>query len=119
MKIENQLCTLEQAKRLKELELYYDDPKYAYIERLGEFKLNEVSEFNRWAYQYSDVSLRDRNFYSAFTVAELGVMLGDQTAMVIESVDRTEAESRAAHLIWLLEEKHLTAEEVNQRLLNA
>jgi len=140
MKIEAQVCTFEQSKKLKEL------------------GINNKSTFNYW--DFNNVS--DKFFHSgrqhlvygehcpasgsinnelkecwfpAFTVAELGVMLPNGYDTMQNSVDgwrgynddnsdcppdnegfATEAEARAAMLIYLLENNLTTAEEVNQRL---
>lgn len=127
MKIELQVCTLEQAKRLKEL------------------GVKQESLFVHQSYSYNKIKLTDwdnRNnllgFYSAFTVAELGEMLppwqfaykqstGHYAAYkfhenefvcqgVIPTTYETEAECKAAMLIHLLENSLITAEEVNRNL---
>lgn len=123
MKLENQVCSLDQAKRLKELgvrqdvsiAIWYEFPKdeYLVIYRIGNLSLKE---------------------YSAFTVAEMGQMLPTQCHstkcsnknIYWEWVDdgnelsfpgfMNEAECRASHLITLLELGKLSVEEVNKRL---
>ena len=129
MELSKQVCSLEQAKRLKELgveqeSLFYwtSDSQPDYYLRQGEITCDDD--------------------YSAFTVAELGVMLPIfyvsgkaqdnnytcahyQEATVSRKLrdvkswpgrGKTEAESRAAMLIYLLENGDTTAEEVNKRL---
>lgn len=145
MKIEDQVCTLEQAKKLKEL------------------GVNQTSHF-AWIDEGQLIS-RDKNvkelqllaiatdFTSAFTVAELGVMCRDcisghcaNTAAnyyatpdeyarydldaSVEGIEPlpdplpwyverdTQAKALADLLIWLLESNLITEEEVSQRLSN-
>lgn len=119
MKIESQVCSLEQANRLYELgikgpsEFYYRD--------------NRKPETLRHVTQ---------GFYgvSAFTVAELGVMLPPNFCTKINTAGHcicfdqwmdknankkfgdTEAQARAAMLIHLLESNLVTAEDCNKRL---
>jgi len=140
MKLEDQLCTLEQAKRLRELGITSE----------GYFLLNDKGEaFESWMLEGTE----DR-FYSTFTVAELGVMLPGiinkckLTQWPISGATEetisygmqyrfrgndpvnygvfpsstifgdTEAIVRANLLIAILEEKVLTAEECNKRLID-
>lgn len=100
MKLEDQVVSLELAKKLKELgvkqeSLFYyfsadDDPNDTWISYIGE--IDEIT---------------DGNDYSAFTVAELGDMLGkeyrDKSVAFKYSPDN-EAETRAWTLIHLIEE---------------
>lgn len=129
MKIENQVCTLEQAKRLKEL---------------GITKISENNEDESGFYYVNDDSLqfysREDGFPSmsckaAFTVAELGIMLGILLEFVHRLTDtyvwywnttitdgidyKHEAEARAALLIYLLETNVISPDEVNERLKNS
>ena len=131
MKLEQQVCTLEQAKKLKELGV---EQKVLY-----QWKVNDVqtvvidTPMAMWIERY--VPPVGNAFYAAFTVAELGVMLpnyyeshkgamddtwycgmlegGDGEYFAIE---KTESEARAAMLIYLLGNHLTTPEEVNQRL---
>ncbi len=146
MKIEDQVCTLEQAIKLKELGVIYPEPQYAYINRLGEFQLNNVLEFNRWANDNKEDFVSDRTYYAAFTDAELGVMLPDMLTThlqyelvsvkesdnewlcrycrandlrdtLFDTSGNTEAQSRAEMLIKLLNIKgFVTIDEVNKLL---
>ncbi len=126
MKIENQVVTIEQAKKLKELGVT-QDTLYAFYHHW---------EINKMVYS---LMLKDSDSinesFAAPTVAELGVMLpnyyeshkgamddtwycgmlegGDGEYFAIE---KTESEARAAMLIYLLENHLTTPEEVNQRL---
>lgn len=162
MKIENQVCTVEQAEKLFELGVDLDS-QFAwcwngrYYNRDGSkgFFINQEGFKKEW-----------EEAYCAFTVSELGVMLpnGNQLKrtpniaqfksfrvipkyqeegkkwlcsadvsnlhhVTIDGIDAhevwkiiygdTEAQARAAMLIYLLEHNHITADEVNERLLNA
>lgn len=115
MKIEQQVCTLEQAKRLKEL------------------GIEQRSIFYHFGGKVTNVAWGN-DYFAAFTVAELGVMLlSDCKTQIIsgywsasfhslnnksyyESGFTTEAEARAAMLIYLLENNLTTASSVNTRL---
>lgn len=139
MKIENQVCSLEQAKKLKELGIVQTETSYVWVSRYdGESFLT-----------YYDAGDSVIPQYSAFTVAELGVMLPREfrlpnegichltfsnrldfgaftriknwgTQTIIHTIEGdTEAQSRANMLIWLLESNHITATEVNNRLKNS
>lgn len=120
MKLQDQVCTLEQANRLMSLGI--NQESYFVLGQRG--VLTES-----WAIE-GDEDV----FYSAFTVAELGVMLpaGYDTMyctndgwrgfdlasrdMLDSKTFYTEAECRAAMLIYLLENKLITTKEVNTRL---
>lgn len=138
MKIENQVCALEQAKRLKELGVSQDSYFHYgdHLEGIAETWMHEGNE---------------DTFYSAYTVAELGVMLpatiegyqlrqwtipytiglgnisyGMQYRLVPNKIievipqqpvyGQTEAEARAKLLIAIIEGEKAKVEEVNQRL---
>lgn len=97
MKIENQVCSLEQAKKLDELGVKYKDYQYAYVDfttASGQEAVlcrpaSHVEERQReWAWFMvgshseeitaeidEDTVSADGGIYPAFTVAELGVML--------------------------------------------
>lgn len=157
MKLSEQCCTIEQAKRLKELGVAQDSLFYKHL-NLSDHTLYVKNRNHVWHAVYADFFEHDVRLidymYSAFTVAELGVMLppGCQSAYndhhdywVCEYVEpwdeedepdakpysvegwkltattgdeeyETEAQTRAAMLIHLLENGHTTAAEVNQRL---
>jgi hypothetical protein len=146
MQLENQVITLEQAKRLKELGItalatFYFVENYGLIPRMiydgyGGYEENETVT-NALDGIYKNYC------YPAFTVAELGVMLpsevrtgsGGYGGLVYvfnplgNRLDNcedfnysdytSEAEARGSMLIYLLENNLITVEEVNQRLLNA
>lgn len=129
MKLENQVCSLEQGERLKELGVIQESVFY--------------HTHSKWGVMYKNSIDFKGNPTSAFTVAELGFMLPDMingSSLVLTKHKReygasyynwggevsdinmisknSFAESLAAMLIHLLENNHTTPEEVNQRLLN-
>lgn len=142
MKIEDQVCTLKQAKKLKILKVTQD----SYFQ----WKCNDVQVC---VVQKEMTDMIDRSLpllnknYAAYTLSELGVMLeldddkhlfdyfynghagcyevvlnkrDERKTAGIKLINReegeTEAEARADMLIYLLENKLTTAEEVNKRL---
>lgn len=125
MKIENQVVTIEQAKKLKELGVT-QDTLYAFYHHW---------EINKMVYS---LMLKDSDSinesFAAPTVAELGVMIDwnhvsqsgpykeDQHFYCFTHLqdysDKNEAIVRADVLIYLLENNLTTPEEVNQRLTN-
>jgi len=117
MKLENQVCSLELAKKLKELGVKQDSIFYHTI-----FNQGKESEFNGGVVMnISDFYKMSDENYSAFTVAELGEMLPEKTCSqklpkigwVCESMKAdiggqnadTEANARAKMLVYLLENK--------------
>lgn len=150
MKLENQVCTLKQAKRLRELGIAKES-LFCYVsENLGNFEV--VATFGYSWSDFPDYSSYKHKYF-AYTVAELGVMLPDfqhqngkgfwisfpshssdimKWIGAVETPNRdhsetirhrivhdTEAQARAAMLIYLIENNHITPDEVNKRLLNA
>lgn len=120
MKLEDQVCSLESAKKLKELGVKQDSLWYWHYITGCEGK------YGRWEIIDCDVahnSLRIRNkLISAFTCAELGKMLpvsarsrklfDSENSFIIDAlgqdkffVNKNEAEARAKMLIYLLESK--------------
>ena len=168
MKLENQVCSLDQGKILKELGVqgealfsWFGNEKILNLDRN-----DDGMELNTWVFVSSTVpvnNMQEEHRYDisqetpicpAFTVAELGVMLPstmpyeehiimrmdsgpwienngyscgyievmadyDMGAYIYSKSGKTEAQARAAMLIYLLEEGLITATEVNQRLNNA
>ena len=118
MKPENQVCTLHQAKCLKEFG----------IEQNSYFVWgqNNNSLVESWSIEGTEDI-----FYSAYTVAELGVMLKGYSTPCYwglwqewcfkENGDPrgygTEASARAEYLIYLLKSNQITATECNKRLI--
>jgi len=122
MKLEDQICSLELAKRLKELGVKQKS-LFVYgkaLEQDAEIELfinfNTPKFFNCRTHSFNYI---DKDFYSAFTVAELGEGLGDgivsgkfrdkyycfdyKIAEIDWREDNTEANARAKMLIYLIE----------------
>lgn len=138
MKLQDQVCTLEQAKKLKELGVK-----------------QRVSAFTWRTYKHGSIDsevvfgnfMEPEDFpnlipFDAFTVAELGIMLPEYTETEkrfgsaglrlntggvywrcrntnfdgVQKDGITEAQSKAEQLIQLLENNSITVEEVNERL---
>lgn len=142
MKLQDQVCTLEQAKRLKELG----------VEQVGAIFYH--SHIWNVSWQIRQARFADESFpyFAAFTVAELGLMLPKEFqykgtkcyiqiwlqnaagfSACINKIDwfdgqeihpeiarhtnfKSEAELRASMLIYMLETNLITAAEVNERL---
>ena len=134
MNQKNQVCTKEQALKLKELGVsqetlwsYFKCPSHAGL------CLTEMSVRHVWILTGNPYDDEDIEITAAFTVAELGVMLGplahypqhsdrnDYWYIYLDKYEqfKTEAEVRAATLIYRLEKGAITAAEVNHLLLNA
>jgi hypothetical protein len=130
MKLQSQVCSLEQAKRLKELGIIQTS--------IACYLGTELTLFERGVYNWAEQNNIDA--LAAYTVAELGVMMPDLTYSQYlkgegvwiwsdcgtfneypedDFTRNTEAESRADAIIYLLELEHITPEEVNNRLLNS
>lgn len=129
MKLEDQVISLDAAKKLKDLGIIQDSIYW-------------WDENDKEIYGSSDGSAKDLGCCSAYTVAELGIMLPEWVysklnsgggekwcCMMVESHVRipkkirlkdfyakTESEARGAMLIHLLSKKILTIKKVNQRL---
>jgi hypothetical protein len=141
MKLEKQVCTLEQAKRLKGLGAIQESQCYW---RCG--ILEHVASVNSWGDQQTFGELIKRNdsiwepqwrddyeIYSAFTVAELGAMIGKGTTTSSLLYDAVQDQMNRSHsfticyspqflancIISMLETSRLNAYEINGRLLNA
>lgn len=144
MDISKQVCTLEQAKRLNELGVVQGKSIFYYDCGGGTCRLC-FADKNEGDGYYEALSC-----YSAFTGAELGVMLPNKHghcetrsyyddhiggwfsdyrviktdgphidwSLAAETEGDTEAEARAALVIHLIENKIITTEEINQRLLD-
>lgn len=132
MKLENQVCTLVQAKKLKQLGVTQKGAIFFYgIENKLMFNDNHQFEV--------DQEFDFKSSYSAFTVAELGVMFLPKDGIystisqpsgewcicdVYENQPagdgfKTEAEARAAFIIEMLASKQITVEDLNKRLLKS
>lgn len=108
MKLSEQVCALEQAKKLYALGVERRSLFYHFHGRI---------EHEAFGSEY----------YSAFTVAELGVMIPAEYFLPSNkdgawwmshgmTFEKTEAEARATMLIQLLQANKVTPAEVNQRL---
>jgi hypothetical protein len=132
MTIQQQVCTLGQAKRLKELGVTDETNQFYFINGHIAWGLDLVSQI-----------AAGNEFYPAFTVAELGVMLPENINCFksngkfevsahkwqypVKQIQEgfnffvvkgdTEAECKSAMLITLLKQNLITADEVNARLL--
>jgi len=127
MKLEDQVCTLQQAQKLKELGVECDSI----------FWWNQETERNQpiVTRDYTHIAASSTKYWRAYTVAELGVMLPyeicDGNYQVFDFEDlgkhdtdcfvfnrnktffKAEAQARASALIWLIENKHLDPTEIN------
>lgn len=108
MQLENQVCSLEQAKRLKELEIDWDE-KTLFIYKVS-VKGEVTIEREGW-FTFEE----DECLYPAFTVAELLILYG-RTVTIKYSQLENAAECLAATLIMGLERNHIAATDCNNRL---
>lgn len=113
MKLEKQVVSLELAKRLKELGVNQ--------ESLFHWEAEQANDSYGWNYILTQKQIAGGYYYSAFTVAELGEILGEDIPKIFQNVNRkwvlfnpytganlihdTEADARAQMLIYLLENK--------------
>lgn len=139
MKLIDQVCTPEQANKLKALgvcqganayyDIRYDEPEL-FMPSFWTFRKNGVLQNTKEAAEYY---LQKGLIVAAFTVAELGAMLPagydtmfctgegwrgydhDGNDFQVETF-KTEAECRASMLIELLQRNIVTIKEVNARL---
>lgn len=117
MKLEDQVCNLELAKKLKELRVKQKSLWYWCLTRLEDESYFELNDSNR----HSSGHLF-KKWYSAFTIAELGEMLpktfGSMKSYTKGFIcshendeeiiyDKTEANARAKMLIYLIEKGFL------------
>ena len=138
MQIENQVSSVEQSKKLKELGI---------IQKVANYFWDTA---DNQLYRCADGSATDIGCCAAYTVAELGIMLpefsyswrgrgvndvnyacvtsdqppsDDEIDYLLDksevAIKKTEAEARAAKLIQKIESGELTAAEVNARLKEA
>jgi len=103
MKLENQVCTLDQAKELKELGLELESYFVWGISRSEEWKLIG-RDFS------VHVTYPDRKIHPAYSGTELGVLLGEHNCLSTGIV--LEAKLRADKLIHLLKEKIIKPEDL-------
>lgn len=109
MKLENQICDIDQSKLLEKLGIIQHISLVIWHD--SEFGISPLFRVEKW--------IRG-NQWSAFTVAELGVMLGENWEQEITAdynfTAETEAQERAHYLIGALQSKQLSQEECNKRL---
>lgn len=135
MKLENQVCTLEQSDKLRKLGVVANST-HEWLCCMPD-KTGEKWEYIVSYKEFPPSGLNTEYMGDAYTVAELGVMLpagkydtcGWSDGWRIYTEDghdaigdvtfSSEADARASVLIYLLENKHITAEEVNNRLQSA
>lgn len=130
MNIEQQVCTLKQAKKLKDLGVSGNSAF-----RWNQNLYQNVGDINEgvWSIWYNPMPIISDNQLPAFSVAELGVMLPDYYEShkagngwcwysgPLEIDDQfetgdTEAAARAALLISLLSNGFISVDDVNNRL---
>jgi hypothetical protein len=123
MNMEDQVCSIKQAIKLKELGIlqigyfYWGDRHAPHLDFLPKDRWDKKDDiFNAF-------------FYTAFTVAELGLMLSVCPIHFQQGKSRTglfyfggcyqltEAQARAGTLIQLIETKEIKVEHVNQLIL--
>lgn len=137
MRVENQVCSVEQSKHLARLQIYQQGI-YSWLYNIehGEFQISgqtvESLELLRKAHPGSkDWGIREQHgFYSAWNVAELLLMLPKNTVVWFNGkhwncktsgvfgdiLGDSAACVLAAQLISLLEIKKITSEEINKTL---
>ena len=125
---ENQVCSLDQAKKLVKLGVVLDTTWY-WIEVCGNWLLK-----NKWDLSYIEITPKDfkSEIYPAPNVAELGVLLSGYQMVLTPNDgwqifnpegfahgflsdkcdDLPEAPARTEALIWLLENGHLKSEDL-------
>jgi hypothetical protein len=133
MKLEDQVCSPEQSKRLKELGV--DDSLYCWVYPIDNNKFSSSKGIceRGWAKQIVDENEGnefDHEMAPAFTVSELAAMIGKGTQAASLVYDAVQARMNQSHsfticyspqflancVIGLLETKRLTPAEVNERL---
>jgi hypothetical protein len=111
MKLEDQVCSLDLAERLKELGVKQESTLYSCTD-LGELT------YSRDCSEAADATCG--NHLSRFTVAELGEMLPDNvqlprrsagkwTQFALSIIADTEADARAKMLVYLIQNKLIAA----------
>jgi len=114
MKLSDQVCNIELAKRLKELGVEQDSHFYWYTDGINT-RVDTKTDYVRGVYGYGS---KNDAMYSAFTVAELGTMLPKGAYSIAHSQyfagamcsherilqeANNEANARAKMIIFLLE----------------
>lgn len=121
MKLEDQVCTLEQSKKLKEFGVRQFSLFY-HIDNIilgseGIRQRNYINNINNG----TPIDAGVVRYYSAFTGSELGVMLGKywerEILIAYEFETNNEAIKRAHILIGALQTNQITSEECNNRII--
>lgn len=128
IQLSDQVCSLIQAKRLKELGVNQES---YFVHKINEIQdVVSTSQFKKWCEEYLPTC---NDYYSAFSVAELGIALPPNGRTIFKVHDgweftigtsdwkdwrrySTEAQARAELLIYLIENKIVSVEEINERL---
>jgi len=124
MKLQHQVCTSEQAFKLKELGITQKGANFAW----QTFPAGAAFHF-QYPIIYAD---KAHEYAAAFTLAELGIMLNCDTSgspkpwsddqyNSVEQFNyyKTEASLRAAVLLFSIEHGFISINEINERLKNA
>lgn len=90
MKLEQQVCSLELAKKLEELGVKQES--FFYWHHCFAYKTDDRIE------QYKPEQSNDWEFYSAFTVAELGEMLPRKLEMMVWNLSHTRKNKETVYL---------------------
>ncbi len=114
MRIKEQVCTLSQAKKLKQLGVIQGlSHIYIYFGDTG-------TNCDHYIVRERTTDYGDDLCVDAFTVAELGVLLGEYGLTVHKpTIGRNEARDRADDLIHMLEIGELIVDSCNERLMRA
>lgn len=117
MKIENQVCTLEQAKKLKDIGISQVSQYHHFS--LGFWSDGKGNYPEKFELAYHKTAPEGYiKAYSAFTSAELLAMISNTITINILQCAQP-ASALADHFIWLIETKELSIDECNDRLLNS
>ena len=143
MKLEQQVCSLEQAKRLKELGVKQYVSFFQWCIVFPRRNAPRLAPFISWVASnspsYREYDINKTETYDALTTGELGAALPHRfisyksndrfdlaeglyyvSSLLVAECPRiygsSEAQARAAMLIHLLENNLITADEVNERL---
>jgi hypothetical protein len=145
--LEDQICAIEHAKRFKELGIKQHSLFYFVKDQFTQLPMMECNPDKFIIRSKPFITSNPDNFYSAFTVAELGEMLPatitiphtwapyelkmykhsygyyiayytpnreEGYTLLYALKDKKEANARAKMLIYLLENKLITVEEINK-----
>lgn len=123
----DQVCSLEYAKRLKELGVKQDSYFTYLVNNINGLHCVDLFSQDVWV-----MPAKNAISYAAYTVAELGIMLGKRfdtgmgedkwvcryfekdTDKIHHAIADTEADARAKMLIYLIENSHAKVEDINK-----